>query len=65
VPFWRYGLLPPPRTSPRVFVEAVPWREAASWATTTWCTSGTFSSTPKTFAGRSTLVVDEAVPFGS
>ena len=28
VPFWRYGLLPPPRTSPRVFVSCVP-RSAA------------------------------------
>ena len=29
VPFWRYGFLPPPRTSPRVFVECVPCRPAA------------------------------------
>ena len=26
VPFWRHGFLPPPRTSPRVLVECVPWR---------------------------------------
>ena len=24
MPFWRYGFLPPPRTSPRVWVSAVP-----------------------------------------
>ena len=24
VPFWRHGFFPPPRTSPRVFVEACP-----------------------------------------
>ena len=33
-------LLPPPRTSPRVLVSCVPWRAAASWATTTWWISG-------------------------
>ena len=26
MPFWRYGFLPPPRTSPRVLVAWVPWR---------------------------------------
>ena len=34
VPFWRHGFAPPPRTSPRVFVEWVPARRAASSATT-------------------------------
>ena len=29
VPFWRHGFLPPPRTSPRVFVECVPARSPA------------------------------------
>ena len=33
-------LAPPPRTSPRLLVEWVPWRAAASWATTTWWISG-------------------------
>ena len=32
VPFCRYGFLPPPRTSPRVLVECVPWRAAARCA---------------------------------
>src|SRR4051795_8380984 len=40
VPFWRHGLLPPPRTLPRVFVDAVPWRRALSSARTHSCTSG-------------------------
>ena len=30
VPFWRYGFLPPPLTSPRVLVACVPCRAAAS-----------------------------------
>ena len=34
VPFWRHGFAPPPRTSPRVFVEAELARRAASSATT-------------------------------
>src|SRR5215207_644867 len=54
VPFWRYGLRPPPRTSPRVFVLCVPWRAAASWATTTWWISGTLTCTSKISAGSST-----------
>ena len=55
VPFGRYGFLPPPRTSPRVFVSCVPWRAAASWATTTWCISGTLAVTSKTWSGSSTV----------
>src|SRR6478609_10216463 len=55
VPFCRYGFLPPPRTSPRVFVEWVPWRAAASWATTTWWISGTLVCTSKISAGSSTV----------
>ena len=54
VPFWRYGFLPPPRTSPRVFVECVPWRAAASCAVTTWCISGMLAVASKTCAGSST-----------
>src|SRR3954451_5867840 len=55
VPFWRYGFLPPPRTSARVFTEAVPCRAAASWPTTTWWISGTLTCTSKTASGSSTL----------
>src|SRR3954467_3118463 len=40
VPFWRHGLAPPPRTLPRVLVECVPWRRAASSARTDSWTSG-------------------------
>src|SRR6185312_11023280 len=40
VPFWRHGLEPPPETSPRVLVAAVPRRRAACSARTLWCTSG-------------------------
>ena len=45
VPFWAYGLRPPPRTSARVLVLCVPERRAASWAVTTWCMTGTFGWT--------------------
>src|SRR5699024_7444585 len=62
VPFWRYGLAPPPRTSERVLVLCVPRRAAASWATTTWWISGTLTCTSKTSAGSST--VPEAEPCG-
>ena len=34
MPFWRYGLAPPPRTSPRVFVSWVPVRRPANWLAT-------------------------------
>ena len=50
VPFWRHGLAPPPRTMPRVLVACVPWRRAASSATTTSCTSGPLNGAPKTSA---------------
>src|SRR3954468_9368402 len=46
VPFWRHGLAPPPRTSPRVLVDAVPWRRAASSARTDSCTSGPLNFAP-------------------
>src|SRR6478672_2111627 len=54
VPFWRHGLAPPPRTSPRVFVEAVPWRSAASSARTDSCTSGPLNLAPKAWSSRAT-----------
>src|SRR3954466_15834015 len=46
VPSWRHGLAPPPRTLPRVLVEWVPWRRAASSARTDSCTSGPLNSAP-------------------
>src|SRR6478735_7606702 len=56
VPFWRHGFAPPPETMPRVLVECVPWRRAASSATTTSCTSGPLNGCSKTSASRSTAV---------
>src|SRR5690625_7448206 len=53
VPFWRYGLAPPPRTSARVLTDAVPRRAAASWATTAWWFSVTLVGTSKLAAGGS------------
>ena len=47
---------PPPRTSPRLLVECVPWRAAASWATTTWWISGTLTWTSK-IVGRAASTV--------
>src|SRR5699024_9509114 len=58
VPFWRQGLRPPPRTSPRVLVLWVPCRAAASCATTTWWISGTLTWTSKTSPGSSTVPAD-------
>jgi hypothetical protein len=55
VPFWRYGLAPPPLTSERVLVLWVPARRAASWAVTTWCMTGTFGWMPNTASSRSTV----------
>src|SRR3954471_21828074 len=48
VPFWRQGLVPPPRTMPRVLVAAVPWRRALSSARTHSCTSASFHFAAKT-----------------
>src|SRR6056297_2876751 len=59
VPFWRYGLAPPPDTSERVLVLWVPERRAASWAVTTWCITGTFGCTPKTSSSSSTSPASE------
>src|SRR5207302_10655332 len=53
VPFCRYGFLPPPATSPRVLVSAVPWRALACWATTAWCTTAWLGRMPKTRSSRS------------
>src|SRR5947199_9534033 len=56
VPFWRHGLAPPPRTSPRVLVECVPWRRAASSARTDSCTSGPLKRAPKTASSSVALL---------
>src|SRR3954470_17889596 len=55
VPFWRHGFAPPPRTLPRVFVDAVPWRRALSSARTDSWTSGPLKRAPKAASSRSTL----------
>src|SRR4051794_9403076 len=57
VPFWRHGLAPPPRTLPRVLVECVPWRRAASSARTDSCTSGSWNSAPKAASSSVTVFV--------
>ena len=48
VPFCARGFLPPPETSPRVLVLAVPTRVLESCPTTTWCISAWFGGVPKT-----------------
>src|SRR3954471_10537369 len=55
VPFWRHGLAPPPRTLPRVLVDAVPRRRALSSARTDSCTSGPLKRAPNAASSRSTL----------
>src|SRR3954452_13948106 len=55
VPFWRHGFAPPPRTLPRVFVDAVPWRRAASSARTDSWTSGPLKRAPNAASSRSTV----------
>src|SRR3954452_1026557 len=57
VPFWRHGLAPPPRTMPRVLVECVPWRRAASSARTESCTSGSWNSAPNAASSSFTVFV--------
>src|SRR3954469_2592150 len=57
VPFWRHGFAPPPRVSPRVLVECVPCRRAASSARTDSCTSGSWNSAPNAASSRSTFFV--------
>src|SRR3954454_6692075 len=47
VPFWRHGLAPPPRTWPRVFVDALPARRAFSSARTVSWTSWVLKRAPK------------------
>src|SRR3954469_1799445 len=57
VPFWRKALAPVILTSPRVFVDEVPWRRAFSSAVTVSWTSAMWNSSPKTPSSRSTLPV--------
>src|SRR4051794_22932957 len=57
VPFWRHGLAPPPRTSPRVLVECVPCRRAACSARTDSWTSGPLNSAPKAALSSFTVPV--------
>src|SRR4051794_35666431 len=61
VPFWRHGLAPPPRTSPRVFVEWVPWRRAACSARTDSCTSGPLNAAPNAASSSLTVPVPPRV----
>ena len=58
----RHGLAPPPRTSERLLVLAVPARAAASCAVTTWCIAGTLIGASKIAASSST--VSPAEPSG-
>src|SRR3954447_13975043 len=55
VPFWRYGLAPPPATSARLRVACVPRRRAASSASTTSCTSGPLKAAPNTSSSTATV----------
>src|SRR4051795_9537959 len=57
VPFWRHGLAPPPRTSARVLVDAVPRRRALSSARTDSCTSGPLKRAPKATSSSLTFFV--------
>src|SRR3954468_23975318 len=57
VPFWRNALAPVILTSPRVFVDEVPWRRAFSSAVTVSWTSAMWKSSPNTPSSRSTLPV--------
>src|ERR1700736_3656220 len=52
VPFCRHGLAPPPETTPRVLVAAVPRRRAACSARTLWCTSAPRKRAPKAVSSR-------------
>src|SRR3954469_8497220 len=57
VPFWRNALAPVMCTSPRVFVDEVPWRRALSSAVTVSWTSAMWNSSPNTPSSRSTVPV--------
>src|SRR2546430_265832 len=55
VPFWRHGLAPPPETSARVRVAAVPLRRAACSARTLWWTSAPRKRAPNAVSSSFTL----------
>ena len=55
VPFWRNAFAPVIATSPRVSVDAEPWRCAFNSARAVSCTSAMWNSWPKTASSRSTL----------
>src|SRR4051812_13906868 len=55
VPFWRHGFAPPPRTLPRVLVDAVPCRRALSSARTDSWTGGPLKRAPNAASSRSTF----------
>src|SRR3954454_15500132 len=55
VPFWRHGFAPPPRTLPRVLVDAVPWRRALSSARTDSWTSPPLKRWPNTASSSVTV----------
>src|SRR4051812_47910599 len=57
VPFWRYGLAPPPETAARLRVACVPRRRAASSASTTSCTSGPLNAGPNPSSSTLTVFV--------
>jgi hypothetical protein len=61
VPFWRYGFLPPPATSPRVFVSLVPSRRPASCAVTTWCMTAALTGAAKSSSESSTVPIASPV----
>src|SRR6478672_6597474 len=65
VPFWRHGLAPPPRTLPRVLVDAVPRRRALSSARTDSCTSGPLKRAPKATSSSATFLVFAAPRIGA
>src|SRR3954462_7927244 len=65
VPFWRHGLAPPPRTLPRVLVDAVPRRRALSSARTVSGTSGPVKRAPKAASSRATVFVLAAPRIGA
>ena len=57
VPFWRQALAPVIATSPRVRVEAEPWRREARSARAASSTSEWWKGSPKSSFGRSAFVV--------
>src|SRR3954465_14192169 len=55
VPFWRHGFAPPPLTSPRASVDAVPRRRASCSARTASYTMSLWKRSPKSGSGSSRL----------